>query len=81
MAKHFNAALSHSLGNLTTSNQEQFGLSGETTHGKFRLQVYNDNTVRVQITKHDGFEDFSYAVIASPEAPLLPFWISLKILS
>ena len=69
MAKHFNSALSHSLGNLTTSKQEQFGLSGETTNGKFRLQVYNDNTVRVQITKHDEFEDFSYAVIASPESP------------
>ena len=69
MAKHFNSALSHSLGNLTTSKEEQFGLSGETTHGKFRLQVYNDNTVRVQITKHDEFEDFSYAVVALPEAP------------
>jgi alpha-glucosidase len=69
MAKHFNSTVSHSLGNLTTSKQEQFGLSGDTTNGRFRVQVYNDNTVRVQITRHDGFEDFSYAVVASPQLP------------
>ena len=77
MSKHFNSALSQSLGNLTTWKQEQFGLSGETTNGKFRLQVYNDHTVRVQITRHDEFEDFSYAVIASPEVSQLSlFWIN-----
>jgi hypothetical protein len=28
MAKHFNSALSHSLGNLTTWKQEEFGIIG-----------------------------------------------------
>src|SRR5688572_14019798 len=68
MAKYFNSALSQSLGNLTTWKQERYGLTGETDHGKFRLLVYNDHTIRIQITKHDEFEDFSYAVIVSPEA-------------
>ena len=68
MAKYFNSSLSHSLGNLITWKQEQYGLTGETTHGKFKLQVYNDHTVRVQITEHEDFEDFSYAVIALPAA-------------
>ena len=67
MAKHFNSALSYSLGNLTTWKENQFGLTGETTFGKFRIQIYNDNIVRLQLTRHDDFEDFSYAVVASPE--------------
>jgi alpha-glucosidase len=68
MAKHFNTALSHSLGNLTHWKQESNGLSGETSYGKFRIQLYNDHTVRIQVTRDEEFEDFSYAVVASPHA-------------
>lgn len=68
MAKHFNSTLSHSLGNLTTWKQEEFGIIGETTYGKFRIRLYNDHTVRIQVTKQEEFEDFSYAVIAEPGA-------------
>src|SRR5688572_6887695 len=68
MAKHFNTALSHSLGNLTHWKQESNGLSGETSYGKFRIQLYNDHTVRIQVTREEEFEDFSYAVVASPHA-------------
>jgi alpha-glucosidase len=71
MTKHFNSALSHSLGNLTTWKQEKYGLTGDTTYGKFRIQLYNDNIVRIQITREAGFEDFSYAVEATPHIETL----------
>ena len=61
-----NASLSQSLGILTKWSLDRFGINGETENGKFRVLVYNDHIVRITITKEDRFEDFSYAVIASP---------------
>jgi alpha-glucosidase len=61
-----NASLSQSLGQLTKWSLERFGINGETEDGRFRVLVYNDHIVRITITKEDRFEDFSYAVIASP---------------
>jgi len=61
-----NASLSQSLGKLTKWSLERFGINGETENGRFRVLVYNDHIVRITITKEDRFEDFSYAVIASP---------------
>src|SRR5688572_1751789 len=66
MAEKFNSSLSHSLGNLTEWKQIPSGLAGETKYGKFRIQFYNDNIVRIQVTKEKDFEDFSYSVVASP---------------
>jgi alpha-glucosidase len=66
MAEKFNSSLSHSLGNLTEWKQIPSGLTGETKYGKFRIQFYNDNVVRIQVTKEKDFEDFSYSVVASP---------------
>lgn len=68
MAKPFNSSLSQSLGNLTNWKQESYGLTGETTCGKFRVLIYNHNTVRIQVTREEEFEDFSYAVVASAYA-------------
>jgi alpha-glucosidase len=67
MTKHFHSTLSQSLGNIITWKQHPFGLTGETTYGRFRVQLYNDHTVRIQLTKAETFDDFSYATIASPE--------------
>jgi alpha-glucosidase len=67
MPKTFYSSLSHSLGNLLNWKKESNGLSGETTSGRFRVLVYNSNTVRLQVTREDEFEDFSYAVVASPQ--------------
>src|SRR5688500_19604174 len=78
MAKYFNTALSHSLGNLTHWKQEPYGLSGETSYGKFRIQLYNDHTVRIQVTREEEFEDFSYAVFASQHAETLSILIQTE---
>jgi alpha-glucosidase len=67
MPNTFYSSLSHSLGNLLNWKQESNGLSGETTFGKFRVLVYNSNTVRIQVTREREFENFSYAVVASPQ--------------
>ena len=63
-----NASLSQSLGILTKWTTERCGLIGETDNGKFRVLVYNDHIIRISITREDHFEDFSYAVIASPSS-------------
>src|SRR5688572_9667566 len=68
MTEKINSALSHSLGDLIQWGQEKSGLTGETKNGKFRIQLYNENIVRIQVTQEKHFEDFSYSVIATPQA-------------
>lgn len=57
-----------SLGKLQSWAFASSGLTGETTSGSFRVQVYNTNTLRITITRSATFEDFSYAVV-SPREP------------
>lgn len=56
-----------SLGKLQSWSLLSSGLTGETSSGNFRVQVFNPNTLRITITQASSFEDFSYAVISTPE--------------
>ncbi len=67
MSSKFNSILSKSLGNLTTWAKDAYGISGETTNGSFRVQVYNESIVRISLSQQTAFEDFSYAVVATPD--------------
>jgi alpha-glucosidase len=66
MTGKFNSHLSQSLGQLTRWDKIENGISGETSNGRFRILIYNDAIVRLSITQFEAFEDFSYAVVASP---------------
>lgn len=46
--------------------KETSGISGITEHGRFLVTVYRASIFRIQLTRDDFFEDFSYSVIASP---------------
>jgi alpha-glucosidase len=67
MASKLNSTLSRSLGDLLQYRKIENGISGETTEGKFRVTLYNQGIARITATRHDSFEDFSYAVIATPQ--------------
>lgn len=71
MAGKFNSTLSQDLGKLKQWKKESNGISGETDSGKFRVLVYSDNIVRISLSRTGDFEDFSYAVIAEPDASSL----------
>lgn len=43
------------------------GVTGKTENGYFRLTVYNDTTIRIQVSLRDQFSVNPYSVIASPE--------------
>jgi alpha-glucosidase len=43
------------------------GISGTTELGKFLITVYTDSIIRIQVTREDDFEDFSYATVAVPQ--------------
>ncbi len=62
-----NTSLSQSLGNLKEWKKESFGISGETTHEKFRILVYTESIIRINLTASEAFEDFSYSVVAKPD--------------
>jgi len=66
MNSSFNSSLSKSLGNLTKWTIQPHGLSGETDLGRFNVEVYNHHIVRIRVTQEAFFENFSYAVIATP---------------
>ncbi len=54
-----------SLGDLQDFFIEKDGIAGYTSRGDFRLTVFSQNTIRVSISRA-SYDDFSYAVIASP---------------
>ena len=68
MSSTLKSSLSKSLGNLTKWTRQPDGLSGETDLGRFYVTVYNDRIIRINITQEARFEDFSYAVVASPQS-------------
>jgi len=66
MSRKLNSPLSKSIGKLNHWHNEDFGLRGDTSHGKFRIQFYNTNVARITASLADQFEDFSYSIVAAP---------------
>jgi alpha-glucosidase len=64
----FKSVVSQSLSSLTHWDKTANGIIGKTSEAQFRILFYNNNTVRITITRESFFEDFSYAVVAVPEA-------------
>lgn len=47
--------------------KEAYGISGRTENAKFLVTLYDDSIFRIQITRDEFFEDFSYSVVATPQ--------------
>ncbi|HET9487526.1 MAG TPA: glycoside hydrolase family 31 protein, partial [Chryseosolibacter sp.] len=60
--------LNEHSGKILHWQKESSGISGTTERGKFRVTIYSRAIFRIQLTRDDFFEDFSYSVIASPSA-------------
>jgi alpha-glucosidase len=68
MSVKLKSTLSQSLAKLTSWKKEPTGIYGETAQHKFQVIFYTDSIARICMTQADGFENFSYAVIAQPAA-------------
>jgi alpha-glucosidase len=68
MSLKLKSVLSKSLGDLQSFRKVENGITGETTHGKFRVLIYDEGVARITSTLEEDFEDFSYAVISNPSA-------------
>lgn len=66
MSRQINSTLSQRLGALKTWKTITAGLEGETENGNFRVLTYDEGIIRITVSR-DPFEDFSYAVIATPK--------------
>lgn len=67
MVGKLKSRLSEHAGKVLDWQKETNGISGTAERGKFRVTIYTDGIFRIQITREDFFEDFSYAVVATPE--------------
>jgi alpha-glucosidase len=63
----FKSVTSKSLGKLVRWEKTAHGIEGSTDQGRFRVTAYTDQMIRIAITQEDFFEDFSYAVVATPQ--------------
>ncbi|GIL24055.1 MAG: alpha-glucosidase [Bacteroidota bacterium] len=63
---------SQSLGTFVSFSRTSTGISGITTLGNFQVSVYNNSIFKISISKYE-FEDFSYAVVGTPQST--PFTI------
>lgn len=71
MAGKFNSVVSQGSGKIKHWKKEANGVSGETDAGRFRVLAYSNNIVRISLSRNAELEDFSYAVIAQPDASTL----------
>lgn len=55
------------LGNIQDWRRVKTGIEGKTETAFFKLEVYTETIIRIQLTHQSVFDNFSYAVIASPE--------------
>ncbi len=62
----FAQKLNQSLGKLSKLNQDVNGGVITTENGNIQIQVFSPTTIRLQISKSNPFQSFSYAVIATP---------------
>lgn len=50
------------VGKVKTWRKTPTGIEGSTDNAIFRVSIYNDNTVRVTISRNEQFRDFSYVL-------------------
>jgi alpha-glucosidase len=60
--------LSKSTGDIIHWEKTPTGIFGKTPSSSFRIDFYSESITRVHITQQDSFHNFSYAVVATPEA-------------
>ena len=58
--------LSKRPGNLKSFQQTTEGILCESTEGYFRIRAFSDRILQISISREKKFEDFSYAVAATP---------------
>lgn len=56
-----------SVGAIEDYTINQGVITGKTARHQFKLTPYNHHIIRVQISKHDTFDEYPYAVIMKPE--------------
>jgi len=61
-------SLSKPLGNFKAMKKIPNGISIQTDFGNMKAVVYSANVIKIDITQHSSFDDFSYAVVATPDA-------------
>ena len=50
------------VGKITSYSKTQNGIEGKTISSYFQIAAYNDNTVRVRISKNEIKDNFSYVL-------------------
>lgn len=63
---HLYSKRSKSLSAIQDWEANANGLVAKTESGNFRVLAYNENILRITATQEEAFEDFSYAVTATP---------------
>lgn len=59
--------LSKSLGTIHSYEKTKNGILGKTGRGDFKVVVYTPQIIRVHITFDGGYDEHSYAVVATPD--------------
>lgn len=55
----------NSLGKIVSFEKTKNGIEGKTQKEIFEISVYSENVIRVQISKNDKIDNFSYALVSN----------------
>lgn len=56
-----------SIGNIESWTEKENGIKGKTSLASFEITVYDDATIRVQVTRENSFSPNPYSVIKNPK--------------
>ncbi|MEJ0030392.1 MAG: hypothetical protein WDO15_08505 [Bacteroidota bacterium] len=57
---------SQTIGNFVAYEKIEFGVEVKAEKGTLRVLVYSESIVKVSVSPNGEYDDFSYAVVASP---------------
>lgn len=67
MGGKIKSRLNENAGKVLDWQKDANGISGKCENAQFMVTIYREGIVRIQITRDDVFEDFSYSVINKPQ--------------
>ena len=59
----FSFAQVTNIGNIVSWKKTNTGIEGKTASAFFKIQVYNDNIIRVRVSPDETMDDFSYTLV------------------
>ena len=72
VSQHLGAQVNH-IGKVVSWEKTPTGIEGKTGTTFFKIQVYNENMIRVRVSRNKTMDDFSYSLVQAVPQGIIDF--------